>query len=117
MYFIHTKDIVENGTVWENAMKILSQKEKNIVKKYLYLKDKRLALASFILQRYCLSEHFKKPMKDFIIKKTNYGKPYVDTFFYNVSHDNEIVIIDCDSNQRIGIDIVYTKRPVNPRRI
>ena len=44
MYFIHTKDITENNGIWKNAMKILSQQEKNIVKNYLFLKDKRLAL-------------------------------------------------------------------------
>ena len=113
MYLIGTKDIIKNSAVWNDAIKFISLKERDIIEKYLYLKDKRLALCSFILQRYCLHKKFNKPIQEFIIKKDKYGKPYLENFEYNISHDNEIVIIDWNDTQPIGIDIVYINRPIN----
>ena len=113
MYLICTKDIIKNIIIWNNSFELLSLKERDIIKKYLYLKDKKLALCSFILQRYCLHKKFNKPIQEFIIKKNKYGKPYVNNFEYNISHDNEIVIIDWNDKLPIGIDIVYINRTIS----
>ena len=113
MYLICTKDIIKNSIIWDDAFKLLSPEERDIIKKYLYLKDKKLALCSFILQRYCLHKKFNKPIQEFIIKKNKYGKPYVNNFEYNISHDNEIVIIEWDDRLPIGIDIVFINRPIS----
>lgn len=92
----------------------------NKINKFKKENDKFRALGSIILQKnlvYNINNEGYYDYKKIIIKKKENGKPYIIynniMINYNVSHDEDIVIIIYKNNVDIGIDIILASRKIN----
>ena len=65
-----------------------------------------------MLLKLLIYKHCKIPIKDIIIKKNEYGKPYLANnieFKFNISHSNELIVIGLDMQNEIGVDVEFIK--------
>jgi 4'-phosphopantetheinyl transferase len=87
---------------------ILNVNDNNKINKFLNYDDKMRALGSIILQKEYISNIYNDIcLKDIIIEYTKYGKPYYKNLNYNISHDNDLVIIVYSNTENsIGVDIM-----------
>ena len=81
-------------------------------------KSKRNYVLSVLLKKYIIHKNFDVPYNEIIIRIDSMGRPfwsdndpnmdykYID---FNVSHDHDCVIIGGVTDNRIGVDVVYTK--------
>ena len=99
-------NITKSSLIWNTCFNLLTKDEKHKINKFNNENDRKLSLASIMLQHYVINKNIK-------IKKNEYGKPYVDNFEYSVSHDNDIVIILTSSSKPVGIDIMLIDRKIS----
>jgi 4'-phosphopantetheinyl transferase len=111
--FININKITENSKLWNKYFELFSNDEKIKIKKYIKVNDRKRYFASIILQNYVIKKHFNTNFGSIDIKKNKYEKPYVDNFEYNVSHDEDIVIIITDPKKSVGIDIMSINRNID----
>ncbi len=101
--------------VWQNTyLNLFTEGELNKIRRFKRDKERTVSLISLALQYFVINTVFLKTdvFKKVNIKKTKYGKPYVDNFEYSVSHDNNIVIIVTSFNGPVGIDIMSLNRKI-----
>ena len=105
----------------ELITKYCNKMDINKINKFKKENDKLRALGSIILQKN-LVYNIKNnedcyDYKKIIIKKKENGKPYIlynnMMVNYNVSHDEDIVVIIYKNNIDIGIDIILASRKIN----
>lgn len=113
LLFIDVENIKEDSLLWNKYDNLLTETEKNKIYNLLKLNDRKISLASTILQKYVIANYFNKPLQSIIIKKYKYGKPYVENFEYSVSHDNNIVVILTSPSESVGIDIMCIDRVID----
>ncbi|ETV96020.1 hypothetical protein, variant 1 [Aphanomyces invadans] len=87
-----------------------------MVMRYRFPKDQKFALCSRLLQRKIVADTFHVPFPSISIVRNDHGKPSwpacpVPTWNYNVSHHGAICAIACQSDRRIGIDVVRVELP------
>ena len=89
--------------------------------KYYREKDRKLALASQLLQRAVASWTFGLSFMELPLKRTSHGRPYCPiassssfpSWDYNVSHHGEWVVIGTEPVAAIGVDVVdLEERPL-----
>lgn len=77
------------------------------VKKFVFQRDKEIAVFTECFARYCISKKFGLSFETMAFSRNCFGKPYitntVDSFF-NVSHSGDYVICGV-SNKPIGVDV------------
>ena len=76
------------------------------INKYVNDDDKRRALGSIILQKDYIHANMQINHKDIVIHYDVHGKPGYNDLKYNVSHDNDIVIIVYSDSGDIGVDVM-----------
>ncbi|WP_175502240.1 MULTISPECIES: 4'-phosphopantetheinyl transferase family protein [Cytobacillus] len=85
--------------------------KKNEISKYYYFHDKVRSLYGELLSRMIISIDNLIPMENIVIKKNQYGKPYLlnRKSCFNISHSGEWVVL-ATSKLSIGIDIEMQKK-------
>lgn len=101
---------VENLNL-DRALNKVSQKRREKVKGYRFLKDQKLSCgAQLLLNKMLFEENVDNPeyAEDF------YGKPYVDNYDveFNLSHSRQMVACAV-SDKSVGIDIEYVDNDMN----
>lgn len=87
--------------------------------RYVKIEDKVRSLSSVILQKFISKKYLKikLPYNKIVINNFKYGKPYIEynknILNYNLSHDDELVVIGYFDNKIIGIDIILKSRKIN----
>ena len=90
----------------------ISKKEKS---NYYFDKDKRLNHGSKLIKEYLLI-YLGYNKDDFILEKTINGKPFYKSkkscqiINFNISHDENKVVLFYNDNQNVGIDIMNIKQ-------
>ena len=107
--YLETKKLNINDNHCKLFLKIINREEYKKINKFKFLKDKKLSLASLMLQYYILNLN----NINFNIQKSKYGKPFVTGLNYNVSHDNDICVIVSSKKYLVGIDIMSINRNLN----
>jgi 4'-phosphopantetheinyl transferase len=82
------------------------------INKYLNDDDKRRALGSIILQKDYIHANTQINHKDIVIHYDVHGKPCYNELKYNVSHDNDIVIIVYSDDGDVGVDVMKTRNVI-----
>ena len=115
LFYINTNEIQDKFLDTINK-KYISQKEKQLLEKYIREKDKKNKLCSIFLQKYMYHNKFQIPIENIKFQYNTYGKPAIlkgrDNYNYNISHDHNIVVGISDISP-IGIDIIYIDRKKN----
>lgn len=89
--------------------------EENLSDKYYFEKDKLLNYGSKLIKKKFL-DHLGFNHLEFILKKNQYGKPYyqclktLKIINFNISHDNDKVVLFYNNNYQVGIDIMHVKQ-------
>jgi len=90
----------------------LNEKDKQKIYKYVNKVDQLRSLGSIILQKEYISSFYNNlSFEDIHICYTDNGKPYYEDLKYNISHDDDIVIIVYSNNldDDIGVDVMKCK--------
>lgn len=90
----------------------ITANERKKINSYMRYTDKRRCLIEIVLLKLLIYKYCKIPIKNIIIKKTEYGKPYLENnpkFKFNISHSNEMIIMGINIQNEIGVDIEYLK--------
>lgn len=103
-----------NNIIVENYNHFLNENDKTKINKYINHNDRIRSLGSIILQKECIMSVYKNLVpNEIIINYTKDGKPYYnDVINYNISHDNDLVIIlYCITENicNVGVDIMKYK--------
>lgn len=83
---------------------LAKEEQQRILAKRLY-DDRKLALASLLLQKHFISQSTAQKWNSITIRRTTTGKPYFEGLQFNVSHADGIVVL-VGSNDPVGVDIV-----------
>jgi len=93
---------------YDTMYQLLESERKEKVDKFLFYKDKKMAVVSEICLYYLLSRKYKYSKE--IVEKNfkQQGKPYfknLKNVYFSISHSNEICAVALSKNHDIGIDI------------
>jgi 4'-phosphopantetheinyl transferase len=86
----------------------LDENRKRTINAILSPEERYRSLIADVLSRYLLSQVIEVPISRLLIKRTKYGKPYLEnaSCYFNVSHSGKWVICAVHNNT-IGIDVEY----------
>ena len=90
----------------------ITANERKKINSYMRYTDKRRCLIEIVLLKLLIYKYCKIPIKNIIIKKTEYGKPYLENnpkFKFNISHSNEMIIMGINIQNEIGVDVEFIK--------
>lgn len=82
------------------------------IKRFVNKEDKIRALISDMLIKILISNNLKLKIKDIVVSKNKFGKPYLKNyknFNFNISHSGEFVVC-CIDAKPVGIDIEEIKQ-------
>ena len=102
---IHTNLRLISDGQFRTVLSNVSDYEKYRVISKRLLTDRKMALASILLQRRYISQITGLQSSALEISRTKYGKPYFDGLHYNVSHHDGIVVL-VGFSDNVGVDIV-----------
>ena len=77
------------------------------IERFVFERDAKLAFVGQLLSRYVLAQAFQRPSSSFLIRRTERGRPYVETeptFDFNYSHHHHLVCLAGTFDGRIGCD-------------
>jgi len=96
--------------------------ERNACIKFMFEKDRKLALGSRLLQRFCVREMVGIADEDFQIRRTKERKPYLDfsnpkvraacaekgflNFNFNATHHGSVVALASEPIMVVGVDVM-----------
>ena len=93
IYYIDISKIGNFNKLYQKYYNLLESNELNNFSDILFERNKKLLFCSKILQKYIISKERNIKYCDISIKKNKYGKPFFKNLEYNVSHDNNIVMM------------------------
>jgi len=102
---IHPNPRLISDGQFRTALSNVSDDEKYRVVSKRLLTDRKMALASILLQQRYISQITGLQSSTLEISRTEYGKPYFDGLHFNVSHHDGIVVLIGFSDD-VGVDIV-----------
>jgi len=89
---------------FNNLLHCSSNEFKLACLKFKHSEDKHRFIASKFLLKKIFDQHFI-PFNFSLIKKTVYGKPFLDNFKFNISHSGNYVVLAFNEMSEVGIDI------------
>jgi len=87
-------------------------KQRDIMR-YRHSDDARRSLSGYCQAHIALSFHTGLPLSNIEMKKTAYGKPYIEDFAqvdFNISHSNNKVVVAISTEGQVGIDIEFMRK-------
>jgi 4'-phosphopantetheinyl transferase len=93
-----------------NIFSILDKDRVERILKFKFKEDRYRALMSDILSGYLICDYLNIKMKDILISRNEYGKPYLENkdIFFNNSHSGKWVVCGI-SKYEVGIDVEKIK--------
>lgn len=101
---------------WE----ILNDEEKLKALRYKFDKDRNCYVIARSILKKLLSIYLNIRARHIEIKLGDYGKPYIhhsSKINFNISHSNKAILIGFVLNDNFGIDVEYTQRKLNVKRL
>jgi 4'-phosphopantetheinyl transferase len=92
---------------WIYANRCLPIDELKRIDQYVYQRDVKFTLIGQLLIRYLLTRVFHKKSSSFVIQRTKYHRPFIQSnrsFDFNLSHHNQLVCIAGTFHGQIGCD-------------
>jgi len=122
-WFLNVEEWNPSTEEWAFVLRRLPPAERERVMRYVFEMDRKLALGSRLLQRYCVRSVLGLRDDEYEIIRTRENKPYlradsgsraeaalrrlgVRTFTFNASHHGSIVALACESDCVVGLDVV-----------
>lgn len=104
MYLVY--DNIHHYTLQEylDFYKRLDDNDKKKVNLFIHDNDKKLFLLSRILLSKLTCKYYSLNFFDLDIKYNQYGKPYVDEFYFNITHSHDYAVV-VSSDRKVGVDI------------
>ena len=90
-----------------------NQEEIYIINKIQNSNDKKIKTISILLQKYIIKNNLGVDLNNICIKKNQYGKPYINNFEYNISHDKDLIGIIYNKDNKVGLDIMSLYRKID----
>ena len=106
-YYINCEQWNPTRDQWIYASRCITNTELERIDKFVFQRDAKFALAGQLLIRYLLSKALQGPSSSFVIRRTEYGRPYVEhqpEFDFNLSHHYHLVCIAGTFDGRVGSD-------------
>lgn len=90
---------------FETLMEFLSDDEKFKVSRFHFRIDQEISLLSRFLLRQLLASHLNNSPEEIIFSYSEYGRPFLADYDFNVSHAGDWIVIAVASNGRVGVDV------------
>jgi 4'-phosphopantetheinyl transferase len=104
---------------WIYANRCIPIDEIQRIDEYVFQRDVKFALIGQLLIRYLLNRVFQKNSSSFVIQRTKFHRPFIQSnpsFDFNLSHRNQFVCIAGIFNGQIGCDTMDCQtKPINKR--
>ena len=104
MYFLYDSIFHYSNQQYLKIYNRLHHFDKRKVDLLAHDDDKKLFLVSRILLSKLALKYYDCDFFDLDIYYNKYGKPLTDSFYFNLSHSHDYVVVACSKN-RIGVDI------------
>jgi len=101
---------------WIYANRCLPIEEIQRIDQYAYQRDVKFTLIGQLLIRYLLNRVFHKNSSSFVIQRTKFNRPFIETnpsFDFNLSHHNQLVCIAGTFDGQIGCDTMIYQTEKN----
>ena len=106
-YYINCHHWRPTRDQWIYANRCLPIDELRRIDQYVFQRDVKFALVGQLLIRYLLHRVFHERTTSFVIHRTKYNRPFVQTipsFDFNVSHHHQLVCVAGTFDGQIGCD-------------
>uniref|UniRef100_A0A7S4IB54 holo-[acyl-carrier-protein] synthase n=1 Tax=Odontella aurita TaxID=265563 RepID=A0A7S4IB54_9STRA len=128
-WFMNIDEWKPSTEEWSFALQQILPSDRDKVERYVFEMDRKLALGSRLLQRFCVRSVLGLENGEYEIARTKENKPYlkvqggskartvlnqmgVRNLTFNVSHHGSIVALACEPDCVVGLDVVKeTERP------
>lgn len=102
VYYVNINSV--QNCVYSLFYSIVSEERKRKTDRYRFFEDRKRSVCGEILLYYAILKNNKDDFKNKVFTYNKYGKPYIDSMFFNISHSGEWVIVAC-SDKEVGVDI------------
>ena len=89
---------------YNESFKTLTEEEKNKVNSYKMEDDRIRSIISFML--------LKRYTPDTEVTHNEYGKPYKEGLYFNISHSKNLVVMLTSTFQEVGVDTEWLFKPI-----
>ena len=117
-FYINCNEWTPTRDEWMSATRCITETELERIHKFVFQRDAKFALAGQLLIRYLLARAFQRKSSSFEIRRTDYGRPFVDTpekFDFNLSHHYHLVCIAGTFDGQVGCDTMEYRVDAAPR--
>ncbi|XP_019380192.1 PREDICTED: L-aminoadipate-semialdehyde dehydrogenase-phosphopantetheinyl transferase isoform X2 [Gavialis gangeticus] len=104
---------------WLLAARLVQPEERDRVRRLVFARDAKAALAGRLLIRKLIAEKLWIPWNEIVLQRTSKGKPFLansissihSNFNFNVSHQGDYAVLAAEPELQVGIDIMKTSLP------
>lgn len=91
----------------KELMNLITREKKEKLKRFIFREDRIRSLCGEILSRYIIIKKLNINNNEIILKKREYGKPYIEgyKFDFNISHSGKWVVCAGGNIDAVGVDI------------
>ncbi|CAF0889889.1 unnamed protein product [Adineta steineri] len=117
-FYINCNNWTPTREEWIHATRCITQTELERIDKFMFQRDAKFALAGQLLIRYLLAQALKRKSSSFEIRRTEYGRPYIEStekFDFNLSHHHQLVAIAGTFDGLVGCDTMEYRVNTPPR--
>lgn len=117
-FYINCNNWTPTREEWLLGTRCITKTELQRIDKFVFQRDAKFALAGQLLIRYLLSRAFKRLSSSFEVKRTDRGRPFIEStpnFDFNLSHHNQLVCIAGTFDGQIGCDTMEYRINGDPR--
>ena len=115
LYFSNPGNITDPGLL-KQYESLLTDKDRELMKRFFYLRHRHQFLITRALLRSCLSSYFQVEPDEWQFDKNPYGKPGVSfpnidgPVLFNISHCDGLIMCGIARQHDIGVDVEDAKR-------
>lgn len=98
-----------------NYWRVLNSEEQQKANLFKFEKDRSCYIIARAVLRILLGNYLAKPPESIVFKTIKNGKPFVynsKDVQFNISHSKNCILLGFVKKHQIGIDVEYTKRPI-----
>lgn len=109
--------ISENLSKYTFYRSLLNSEEKQRADRFYFQKDRDCYTIARGLLRFFLSEYLKVKPENIKFTYNQYGKPFTDGIYFNISHSKDIIIFAFSKEIEVGIDIEFMKDNIKYKQL
>ncbi|ESN94883.1 hypothetical protein HELRODRAFT_133824, partial [Helobdella robusta] len=106
------------------ALSMIQQEERKKVSGYLFKRDVKSALTGRLMIRAAVRKALSLKNVDIKLQRTDNGRPFLEqtsgtnsNFDFNISHQDELVVLASEFHGRIGVDTMAIDRPIGSKSL